>query len=753
MTATTVENHSQTVVNTGTEHTAQSEDECQNGIHQNSAYSKDLVFGTTSVRTQIAKNWIAMEYTIWGKSESGGIKGVKTGQTQSIAMVYKGSRDLKVEGRWAARRDDPSLNNFFNSKGQVIKGFVKPEEGSQEERAKRKCFLAKWTGKTAGKKSRSLGYKGKDKTGKPNWLEVYDDDTLIFEATRQDITDPNHPDKPKCAAEEQHTIWTATGTRFPTLGEKVAPREVGKDKFVFDANMFLDLFANSDFMAAVEQGDMEGALNYAAENWMSKYATNDGDPDMRAQDYGADNDLAPDHAKGANTANAFGTEIPTDATTNWLSGDGKTNDWTKPEDGKWSKEKNDPEEDADKAYGKKTKVREVIPSNWPTILFYFWWWLRSPEIKVTASSCGDGREATIKVHPKQKCKFDINLTPVARAIGKKGLKKQRQARKAAQNQAYKANEAAKDQAAQAQQAVDQWKQKYGQAQAKRTAARHHMDNRSTPGSDEWNEAGDEFIKQINLMIKFKAKWDKAQRQLDQAKATLDTTGRALDLAKKISTTAGSPMNVRFCENLKLEVKLSYEPTSERNSGMGWRWYTPACMGQRWEFKLQVQPLIKVTYRIYFSLLNFLLVWAPGAAQILRRFRVVRVDLYFMISMSISVSGITVTKTEHDDIEIGGPEVSGDVIPRFGLVAGAGGVDIIDGYISAPINFNFVFVKPNKKGQLMLLSPQVRITNHYRIVLFPDRWWEIEATSGRFKNLFLYYNTSGRSKLTIGSVPA
>jgi len=747
----TVENKGQTVINTGSAHTAQSEDPCFNGKHQNCAYSKDLVFGTTAVRTQIHKGWVAMEFTVWNPSESSGKVGVNTFMTKSLAMVTQGSRDLKVEGRWAARRDDKTKQNLFNSSGTVVNGFVKPELGSMKERMANKCFLKRWEG--TAKSGAKLGWAGENKTGTPYWLEIYDTDPITFKAFREDITDPGKATQPKCMADPQHTIWTANGKKFPWFWQEVKKGDKGTDTYVLNPSDYLALWANNDFMAAAEEGDMDAALAYVAENLFSKWATNDGDatgpanaagspehggmlegaggPDgMGAQDYGAD-------------ANVAGGHIQKGGTSDWDAAgdrDGK---------GKW----NDKQDDDMENWDKPVKKRDFIPSNWPTVLFYFWWWIQQPSVEVTASSCGGALKATVKIHPQQKIKFDINLSPVIRSRDQRRKKKAKQDKKDLGRQAYKQGKEVQS----AEQAVANAKQSYGKAAgAKDVAAgakeKYHP---GAPGGSEemWNEAGNKFLQEWNNMVKFKAKWDSAARQLESAKAALNNTQKGIRLAQKIADAAKQPLKVRFCENLRLEVKLSYERTSDRRSGLRDRYYTTAMMGQRWEFKLQVQPLIMLTYRVYFSLLNFLNIYVPYSAQLLRKFRIVRADLYFMISVSLTVSGITVTKTEHDDITIAGPSIETDIVPRFGIIAGVGGVDIIDGYISAPINVNFQFLKPNKKGSLLLLQPKVRITNYYKIVVFPDRWWEIEATSGQIKGLRFFFNYNGRFKANIASVPA
>lgn len=736
----TVENSKKTVVNKGTPHTAKSNDPCLNGTYENCAKSKNLA-ALASVRTTIQNHPIAMEFTIWNPSESAGKVGVVTGQTQSMAVVTMGSRNLKIEGRWAARKDDKTSQNFFNSNGKVHEGDISPNAKSLEEQAKEKCFLENWEA-TSDVSGGVLGFKGKpkDRKQKPDWLEVWDTETVTFNATRKDITDPGHAVAPTCEADPQHCIWQATGTLFPSLQTKVTKDAKGVDTWKVSAGDWIAGWANAKFMDAAQkaaQGDGD-AMDTLMAMMANKYLTNDGDqrgpqnaqnPDtggdyagagtgldgnpsggMGLQDYGVSGSINAAH-KHAEFGKTFGA-------------DGKQGDTRA--DGDWRPKKDTP-----------------LIVDLKTVLYYFWWWMRAPTISVKASSCGGERSAKIRIHPNQIVKHSFKLEKPARAAVNKAQDKASNKADQLDRRAQQHRDAL-EKAKAAEQANKATAGSKLAQQEKIKQLANDVKAQNAPGTRDWQEGEQKWLESVNLAVKFGAQFDRAVQNIKQIESQLSMAKKICNTTEKIAKIAKQPLKLTFLKDLSIDIRVSFERTEDKPSAL-WsgHHYTPAMMGQKWQFRLQVKPLIAVQYTAYFSLLNFCTFYAPGTAQLLRKLRIFRVDMYFMIRLSISVNGITITKEKHDDLTLTGPSIDSDIVPRLGLVVGAGGVDIIDGYFSVPINFRLQFVKSDKKGVALQGIPTIRITNHYRVVVFPDRWWEVEAVSGQMRGLRYSFNSEKR----------
>ncbi len=215
----TVSNGNVTVVNTGSAHTAfTGGDPCllPPGAFDNAAPSANLVPGTSASMTLIGGNPTATEGTKWDPSKSAGKVGVKSGTTEKSAVVVAGSKDLDVEGKPAARVTDATTQNEGNSSGAVQPGALAPKAASQAERADKLCYLKSWTGVIDGTDGKvKLGWKGGNKTGDPNYIEVWDTAKITFTATREDITQAKVTN-PKCER-GTHTDWHASGKVFPFL--------------------------------------------------------------------------------------------------------------------------------------------------------------------------------------------------------------------------------------------------------------------------------------------------------------------------------------------------------------------------------------------------------------------------------------------------------------------------------------------------------------------------------------------------------
>jgi len=81
-------------------------------------------------------------------------------------------------------------------------------------------------------------------------------------------------------------------------------------------------------------------------------------------------------------------------------------------------------------------------------------------------------------------------------------------------------------------------------------------------------------------------------------------------------------------------------------------------------------------------------------------------------------------------------------PSIGLVVGGAGIDVVQGTIWAPTEAKLSIEPPKSKGAIIACKRSFRTSANYRVVLFPDRWWEIEASAGEIPGLSYYYNQDG-----------
>lgn len=756
----TVENHTKVVVNTNSNHTAfTAVDVCKLPTEQpydNSAPSSGLATGR-SAQTTISGNPIAMENTHWTPSRSPGQVGVTSGTTLDAAWVDKGSPDLFIEDTPAARTYDSTKQNQANSSGSVLPGNVQPRAEGATDRAKKKCQLDAWGANCAG--GASLGYKGKDKTGDPNYLDVWDTDTINFWARRHDITQTPPAVNVKCEvptqAGEYHTIWDAKCKVFPLYMRTETKHEHSKDAFVVPASLALENWLNGSVMKSLSEGDMGGAMAAMVGQSMSKFMTNDGANRMENDDGFGRQDY------GGSVSPGKGSYLPT-----------RSQQGLAPRDPKSTDPQAQPVRTGEPGGPKSSKMS--LDADIRTLLFYAWWWIMPPEIKVTASACAGAREATIRVLPNQQIRFKISI-PLGEKFKEYANKKQKKkededkeardavdkAQQDAQNAQNQANQAKNAQNA-AQQSQANALGRMQAAGAKRDSiggdtgsaqrGRARQQQKVDKAYDKWKQAGDEAFKQWANYRAAMAKFETAADHLNKAVTAAKTAKKGLTVAQKIANVADSPLTYKFLENFKIAVILEYLRTTDRESGMGWRYYTTATMGQKWTFKFSVDPLISISYTVYFSLLNFVTFYVPGLAQALRRFRIFRCDIYFTIKFGFGVS-LNFVKDQHDDFTAPAAEAQISVVAEIGLVVGGAGVDVVKFGVTAPLVINLTFSKPKTKGSLATLTPKFRVSNYYRATLFPDRWYEIEMFSGSIPGLQYLYNQNGSSKFEVGSLPA
>ncbi|MEZ4438791.1 MAG: hypothetical protein R3B72_06860 [Polyangiaceae bacterium] len=724
----------------------------------NSAYSPDLTAGKTT-KTLIENNPIALQDTHWGgKSESPGGIGVN-GADHEYAWITTGSTNLFIEGKPAGRTQDPTKQNRGNSDGKVEPGAIAPRAESREEYAKKKCQLKKWEGTSAmgGK----LGHMTLNTVGDPNYLEIYDKDVVTFSATRHDIT--QHPPRVNVKCDEDHTWWKARAKVFPffqrenQLPEGDDPQK-GTDTFVVPASMAMDLWSNSDTIADFAEGNFEGALGKI----LHKLATNDGDqPDL---DYGNRDPWSPNGFDGGSAPVAdlpagqvggfeYGTKGFTgDQSYNEspkLKTPGRGQDLTQGGKGPGYKE-------GDKPWEADNGMPKWFDGDIRTLMFFAYWYFKPPEISVTATSCAGSRKATLKVLPHNMVKFKIKLDGAIKAAGRgvKGL-----AQRNADDKDKAREDAAKENARRgidkhhAEEAVAGLQDKLDAAIAKQSRhgkGKNGRARRQTIYQKEVAPLKRELESQLQRYEQAMAKYDKAERAFNSAYAALQTAQDALKLCEAIGDVASTPFHAKILKGFKLEVKVQYKRTENKMSAMGWREYTTATMGQKWEFTLQVQPLIEVSWTVYFSLLELAGPYMRALAQAMRRLRIFRVDIFFGINMG-AVVGVGAIKDEHDVINLlGKAYVELYANPTMGAVMGGGGVDLIEFRATLPVKCKVDFIKPTERGPVLQSKFSGQITNNYRCTLFPDRFWEIEAFSGSIPGLRWYFKPA---KANLGSLPA
>lgn len=707
-------NEQKAIVHLGAGHSAYGgADACLNGTYDNVAPSSTLGAGA-STKTQIEGNRIGMVGSHWETSESAGVIGVKSGTTKKDAVVTTGSKDVFVEGAPAARVQDPTTQNSANSAGAVKPQVIKPSNESVEERAKKRCKLTSWKA-TNGKAE--LGWPGRDKTGQPNYLELWDTDTVTFTSTRHDITKTPHEVNPKCEM-SPHTEWVANGKVFPTYMRSEEKRDKGTETFEVPANLVTEAFTAPGALADALNGDAAGFAGKV----LSKFATNDGE--LRSE--------AGEHVGGLGRQDYGGSSAAPKA---GYAG-GEKFDGTKVEGlTKTPDPKNEPIRGATDMGGFKGDVR--------ALMFFAWWWIKPPEIKVTATSCGGALDATLKVFSNQKTKFGYEWgSPFAKkkSIDGKKLRETLEAKEAA--------EAARDQARadkQAATAAGDAKVASGLALLDNAAniggtnrsARKGQQRATRRAEKAFDKAMDEFAKAEAALAKFSA----AQAQLDNIQNTLKTLDQTFSILQKVADVSGVPLTYELCKDLTLDVEFSYDRTDDRESQRGWRWYTTATMGQTWKFGLRCSTLVGLSWKAYFSLLQLATFYIPFLANMLRKFRIFRVDLFVAVSFKVGL-GATFQKTRHDEFTISG-DVSAGFTPTIGMVMGGAGIDVVQMSAWMPSEAKYSVAPPKTKGAIFKGTPSFRCNANYRAVIFPDRWWEIEAAAGAIPGFRYYWNLDGK----------
>lgn len=774
----TVSNHTKTVCNTGSSHTCfTADDPCKKPAldkYDNSAYSPGISTNATT-KTTIAKKKIAVAGTHWKPSVSPGFDGVSMGQSFREAWVKVGSLDLIIEGRGAARVTDETKQNGANSEGKVKPGLLAPRKDGQTARKKKKCTLVEWGCKAKG--GALLGYRGEDKSGHPNYLDVWNTDTLDFWATRHDITKTPPAKNVQCEVpvtdantgkKEFHTIWDATAKVFPLYQETKTEHKAGQDEFTFPARMAVADWLQGSVFEKMQNGDFEGA----AKTMMARSLTNNWGSD-RMEDYDPSNPKTAGQFKGTGSDAGSGSMMGSPG------GGGGSGKFVNPgqklvrlPDTAHGAPLRPAYEVQDDQYRQKPEEPKKVEMKVDVtgLIFWAYWMLFPPEILVTAQACSGQRQATIRVLPSLQAKFSVSLPVGSRFkswASKRARDKKRQEEQAQDKvKELTENKDAFEQAAQqnladAARAEANQAAALGRLQAEGAKAssmrgdtgaarrgRARSERRSQRAYEQWKKSGEDAF---NAMADYRAtmaKFATAAEHLNKAVTAASNVTKGLKVAQKIADLARQPLVFKFLENFEIEVMIEYLRTEEGWGAFKWRYFTTATMGQAWNFTFKTTPLLSIDWTCYFSLLNFVAGYIPGVVSILRWFGV-RVDFYFRIEFNIPVS-FTITKTQNDKIT-GGAEVGAEAKPAIGVVAGAG-IDIVDCNASMPTNLTAKFMAPETKGKIAMVAPKFSVGNHFTVTLFPGRRWSRVLMRESIKNLRYKFNTDERYKYEFGSLP-
>lgn len=686
------------------------------GQFMNSAPSS-LLKANKTTNTFIQDSEIAIKRTHWGPDSDPAHAGVNGGVKNGMkyrweAEASDASKTCIIEDDGVVRVDDPTHQNHKNCKGKVEAGKFEPTAMSKGEYLEKVCQIAWFKGIESGS-GRELGWPGKKEVGEPKYLDVFMGSTVDFFSERHDITKTPPEKNPKCPAPDApHTQWLAKCKKFPNYFDDEEKPDAGKEEFSIEANMAIDEFLL--MMLGMAKGDEDGAQDYGHE-------------------WGGERDLEHDAPRNLEAdKNHHGYDAP-----GGMQVAGQTADIIMPGPGgpdgaSKARERYDQLKDA---YGKDGEFKkhqpkitplELKPVDMKRIFLYFLWWLKPPKIAVTATSCGAARNAEIGVYPKQPLKIGIDLE----WLNEKG----QAARKAMGDPLARRAEDAKRQAERQMRMAGNQAEKAGNkaAQADSRAAKAHPNDQQQRSHFE-----DKAAKLRNDEQKALAKFEKAEKNFKQAVTALSTIKKVFAVGEKIARVAGEPLEIRFLDGFGLEVVTGYRQCEGKDSWLIKNKYYPVSqIRQFWEITLEAEPLIGVDYTVNFSLLNFILPFAgQGIGKLLRRAKVVRVDIFFGIAFGVSL-GVTIEKDQHDKIA-GKFKAQFDLNMSMGLAAGVAGIDLVRFTARIPANAG-VEVKGadenSPPGSMIVGEFQAKISCHFTLVVLPDTWFEFEAWSASPKAL-------------------
>lgn len=219
----TASNQNLAIVTDGTKHVAQNQgasDVCLNPANgavkpfKNHIPSTDLKALKTT-KTKIDGHAIMVSRTFIGPPSKGDeapfVIGAVSGMPFNMWAKASGwSRDVKAEGAFVVRTDDPTVQNARNSAGTMDGSQLDGDETTVADYAKLKCSMRSLTGTSGEKKL----FKRSATATELNYIEILTKESVDFVSERFDATDITGDPAidPACTLEPKHTIWKVKRT-------------------------------------------------------------------------------------------------------------------------------------------------------------------------------------------------------------------------------------------------------------------------------------------------------------------------------------------------------------------------------------------------------------------------------------------------------------------------------------------------------------------------------------------------------------
>lgn len=382
-----------------------------------------------SANTFISNNPITLNRTKIGPvsdaAHAGVLGGVKTGSYRGWAQATGFSTDLFVEGGPVVRTGDPTKQNNGNTVGSVLAGIYVASMMDLEQQAKKKCVIDSFKG--VCDHGRQLGWPSAKKIGKPNYLEILDTDTVVFNTVRKDITKTPHEINPACRKAGEHTHWKATSIKFLSPLEKGELEEKGTEFFVVPGSLAISKIVLKLMGHRTDHEDGRQDHDERLKHKNSKPASDEPNWDEKRRE--ATRGLR--NGSPAHQSALSGVNKQMNAYQQANSRAAKANpQWSK------AKQKGAASDRATNKEAAKDMAAAAVKANAKEIIMYWLWRSMPPEIHVNATSCGSARRATLVVYPNKLYKFELSFSKERKKATKYSSRQQeRQAQREAERAA------------------------------------------------------------------------------------------------------------------------------------------------------------------------------------------------------------------------------------------------------------------------------------------------------------------------------
>ncbi len=277
--------------------------------------------------------------------------GTESGTHIMEAKATTYSQNVLAENNGVVRTNDKTTQNHANTKGSVDGSALTGSNAATTGFLQKQCTIVELTGLNG---KRPLGYPGLWQAKPPYYIEILSTKTVVFKATRKDVTPGAGSINPKCWKADKHTDWWARRTGIDAAMEDHVE---GKDEYEIPKSLTTLALDTLDSL----KGD--GAPKVAKDAW------------------GKINKV-----EGTKTTEQFAQNTPERAS-------------------KKNREKAK-DEKVDATLTTTTNTVDGIADSLEALIAFIAYWIKPTIINVEALSCGGSRNATIKVFPSQK----INLT-------------------------------------------------------------------------------------------------------------------------------------------------------------------------------------------------------------------------------------------------------------------------------------------------------------------------------------------------------